>query len=246
MMTPSASPSMSVQGAHGQPLEYPVPLCVRNTFIDCSLRPLSLDEFFTERQVASCPTSMVADISDGSMELPKQPALNRSKTAGHVPSQGAETETRSQDGQSECSTADTAETEATAAPDQASESSDKEKATEAGRDVIVLRLSDAVKAPSPSWRDVAAGVKTSAPVAPPSAPLAVAQDLPSMGSSLHGTGECKPCAFLHSKGCKSGLNCQFCHLCEPGEKKKRQKEKRAFFSSIRNIRQIMGGAFNSR
>lgn len=48
----------------------------------------------------------------------------------------------------------------------------------------------------------------------------------SVGSASHGTGNCKPCAFANTKGCVDGVNCQFCHLCEAGEKKRRKKEKR--------------------
>merc|ERR1719238_1172572 len=51
------------------------------------------------------------------------------------------------------------------------------------------------------------------------------RDFPSHGSYAHYSGSCKPCAFMHNKGCENGLNCPFCHLCEPGEKKKRKKEK---------------------
>jgi hypothetical protein len=51
--------------------------------------------------------------------------------------------------------------------------------------------------------------------------------LPSLGSALHSSGLCKPCAFLHTKGCENQTTCSFCHLCEPGEKKRRQKHKRA-------------------
>eukprot|EP00437_Effrenium_voratum_P031618 CAMPEP_0181407818 /NCGR_PEP_ID=MMETSP1110-20121109/5975_1 /TAXON_ID=174948 /ORGANISM="Symbiodinium sp., Strain CCMP421" /LENGTH=242 /DNA_ID=CAMNT_0023530257 /DNA_START=82 /DNA_END=807 /DNA_ORIENTATION=- len=45
----------------------------------------------------------------------------------------------------------------------------------------------------------------------------------SLGSAGHGLGTCKPCAFFHTKGCSSGKNCTFCHLCPPGEKKRRAK-----------------------
>lgn len=48
---------------------------------------------------------------------------------------------------------------------------------------------------------------------------------PSSGSASHGSGQCKPCAFHHTKGCARGAMCTFCHLCLPGEKKRRQKEK---------------------
>ena len=50
---------------------------------------------------------------------------------------------------------------------------------------------------------------------------------PSVGSAEHGSGSCKPCAFHHTKGCQCGAMCTFCHLCLPGEKKRRQKEKQA-------------------
>jgi hypothetical protein len=52
------------------------------------------------------------------------------------------------------------------------------------------------------------------------------KDLPTVGSLGHKTRTCKPCAFLHTKGCENGVNCPFCHLCNPGEKKRRLKEKK--------------------
>lgn len=61
----------------------------------------------------------------------------------------------------------------------------------------------------------------------------------SVGSAGHHSRECKPCAFLDSrKGCVRGGDCPYCHLCEPGEKKRRQKEKRKLFSTMRKIHQI--------
>merc|ERR1719203_1115339 len=52
-----------------------------------------------------------------------------------------------------------------------------------------------------------------------------APGIPSLGSAGHSTGSCKPCAFLHTKGCEKGPACQFCHLCDAGEKKRRRREK---------------------
>lgn len=63
------------------------------------------------------------------------------------------------------------------------------------------------------------------------------QQFPSVGSAGHLWGNCKPCAFATTKGCSSGAECRFCHLCEPGEKKRRQKEKRAFFGAMRRLQQ---------
>merc|ERR1719254_120442 len=69
-------------------------------------------------------------------------------------------------------------------------------------------------------------------------------ELPSLGSVGHDQGECKPCAFFTSKGCKSGSQCPFCHKCEPGEKKRRQKEKRAFFGAMRKLQQVASGSWS--
>mmetsp|Transcript_102081 Transcript_102081/g.263932 ORF Transcript_102081/g.263932 Transcript_102081/m.263932 type:complete len:291 (-) Transcript_102081:171-1043(-) len=49
-------------------------------------------------------------------------------------------------------------------------------------------------------------------------------EFPTRGSAGHQAGACKPCAFL-GKGCTSGVDCRFCHLCSPDEKKRRKKEK---------------------
>jgi len=52
------------------------------------------------------------------------------------------------------------------------------------------------------------------------------KEMPTIGSMGHATRNCKPCAFLHTKGCENGVDCPFCHLCTPGEKKRRLKEKK--------------------
>jgi len=49
--------------------------------------------------------------------------------------------------------------------------------------------------------------------------------LPTVGSAGHYLRSCKPCAFVHTKGCENGVHCPFCHLCDAGEKKRRQKAK---------------------
>jgi hypothetical protein len=51
------------------------------------------------------------------------------------------------------------------------------------------------------------------------------ETLPTVGSAGHRIGKCKPCAFLYKKGCLNGMACPFCHLCEEGEKQRRQKER---------------------
>ena len=53
------------------------------------------------------------------------------------------------------------------------------------------------------------------------------KELPSLGSAGHAFGTCKPCGFFYAKGCLNGVSCSFCHLCDRGEKKRRQKHKKA-------------------
>lgn len=54
-------------------------------------------------------------------------------------------------------------------------------------------------------------------------------ELPTVGSAGHYAFRCKPCAFL-SKGCNNGLHCPWCHLCEPGEKGRRRKQRQKLAS----------------
>mmetsp|Transcript_129439 Transcript_129439/g.360544 ORF Transcript_129439/g.360544 Transcript_129439/m.360544 type:complete len:290 (-) Transcript_129439:182-1051(-) len=64
------------------------------------------------------------------------------------------------------------------------------------------------------------------------APVLGSPELPTVGSASHHLRLCKPCAFVATKGCKDGASCKFCHLCEPGEKKRRKKEKHAFWRAL--------------
>lgn len=52
-------------------------------------------------------------------------------------------------------------------------------------------------------------------------------ELPTVGSAGHKSGICRPCAFMYTKGCDIGKECTFCHICPPGERKARSKEKNA-------------------
>jgi len=61
----------------------------------------------------------------------------------------------------------------------------------------------------------------------PEEPALGSPELPTVGSAAHYCGSCKPCAHVEKRGCQSGVNCLFCHLCLPGELKRRQKAKRA-------------------
>lgn len=60
--------------------------------------------------------------------------------------------------------------------------------------------------------------------------------VPSLGSRLHHLGICRPCAFVHQDGCKAGLECRFCHLCDAGVRKQQKKEKRQLIRAARQRR----------
>lgn len=50
--------------------------------------------------------------------------------------------------------------------------------------------------------------------------------LPSVGSALHASGKCQPCAWFHNpRKCSNGARCEYCHLCPSGELKARKKAK---------------------
>lgn len=51
---------------------------------------------------------------------------------------------------------------------------------------------------------------------------------PSIGSALHGTGSCMPCAwYWKPEGCRKGEACVRCHLCPRGAMRNRRKAKGA-------------------
>lgn len=83
-----------------------------------------------------------------------------------------------------------------------------------------------------AWSETCEGVGASDDKVQFSGPAA---GVPSGGSAQHALGKCKPCAFVHRVvGCGAGAQCTFCHLCSPGEKKRRQREK---FESMRRRRE---------
>jgi len=55
---------------------------------------------------------------------------------------------------------------------------------------------------------------------------------PSQGSSLHGSGKCRPCAwFWKPVGCQNDKDCGYCHLCPETELKQRKKSKQTMLRS---------------
>jgi hypothetical protein len=49
--------------------------------------------------------------------------------------------------------------------------------------------------------------------------------LPSAGSSLHASGQCRPCNFFAKGRCSNDLDCEFCHLSHQKRKPTRQEKR---------------------
>jgi hypothetical protein len=195
--------------------EYPVPFYIRNTFIEAGIgRPLSLDEFFEERRVHSCPVASPPGLSSDEVATPVSSGLEAHQAPGMVESVWAAAVAASA-----AAAAAAAATRCWMQPYAAthampsSEPNDLPQSSLApGGQAPVLRLAEALAEPELG-----------------------SKELPTVGSAGHRTGTCKPCAFFYTKGCGNGINCPFCHLCPAGEKKRRQKEKGAFHREMRRI-----------
>lgn len=85
-------------------------------------------------------------------------------------------------------------------------------------------VGDAMRADEASTPSVARSRSGANLVSPPG--LTAPPGTPSHGSILHGTGNCRPCAwFWKPGGCQNGKECGHCHLCPEGEIKARKKNK---------------------
>lgn len=69
----------------------------------------------------------------------------------------------------------------------------------------------------------------------------------SEGSALHGTGDCRPCAwYWKPTGCENEAGCRFCHMCPDGEVKNRKKSKLTAMRRARGTTTDDGAAEDSQ
>lgn len=214
---PSTVPALQRQAAQVIPeYDYPVPWVVKNTFIDMNgWQPSSLDGFLRERQIQSCVSRIGAP--PGLVHIKRPEALEEAA----MPTMPVFS--------SYCSNEDTID---------GPEFFDAlENFPGYEHNMLQMRQLPMVPPPPPPpahWPAVELLTPFIPP--PPKAPvLRLAEalpepelgtpDLPTIGSAGHHLGNCKPCAFFHTKGCAQGPQCEFCHLCIAGERKKRRKEK---------------------
>lgn len=220
------SGASSARGSAGLPdFEYPAPLFVKNTFLDTDIgRPLSIDGFFEERLLRSCPGSALCAPPEDCQEFesggwmlpfstpectPMLPYCRPMSLPFSIPLPPVEPPL--------------------GAPPPLAGPPCGIPLPPAQPPVLPAELAFQAPALLPA---------APAPAAAPSAPLLLLSKalgaetlgspaLPSVGSGDHGLGACKPCAHAFSaKGCRNGVQCAFCHLCPPGELQRRQKAKR--------------------
>jgi len=198
---------------------------VRNTFIQALVsRSEYLEAFLQERRVQSCPnTARVAEADEASTEPP---------TRSEVISLADELF-----GHSNCSETLTANPEVSAAMPQGAPPFDWNAFVQQVECTALARAVDSapgqgaapgmqgIPPPPPAqWAPTAFDFGVPKPPPLPSGELG-SDDMPTVGSLLHRGGHCEPCGFFHTKGCVNGARCAFCHLCSPGEVKRRRKEK---------------------
>jgi len=216
----SPAAPQDAESTEGLAVDYPVALRIRNTFIDTSSqRSPSLEAFYREREVSTCPSSHIGRLTG----LFDRMALGPGPQEVGSPSERQHA------------------TAQAALPTGAGPSSSTTR---------ILSLAEALGGAPEVW----AGERPAQPgppavglpslggggKPPPFAGVAAERraelGLPSAGSAGHWAGLCKPCAFVHTSGCAVGRECQFCHVCEPGEKKRRRKEKLERIRATRRLR----------
>lgn len=201
-MAPVPPAAVGFWEQEGKLFEYPPELCIRNTFVDSkSPRCPSLDGFFTERRVQSCPSSGIEkdDESDDNLASFCSSAANSGPTAS--------TSAGSSDGPPwDCS---------------------EELASWTVEDDLEDVAPETVQASGPTVLSLGSMLSEDYHVESDSnfnapGPLSIYRNV---GSAMHGSGDCKPCAFFHTKGCGSGDDCKHCHACAPGAKKVMKRER---------------------
>lgn len=242
----------------GMDFQYPAPLFVHNTFLEVRPdRSTSLTEgFYEPREVTSCPSSSIAPFEGNAGEparvMPRGPKLYcpgevltrtalldselalGSASVSSVPPGLADLKQSAdcmspwlrtnQEPTSQCSTVDSA-----TSAQEAYETPPRIFSLSMSND----EMSSASLTPAVEYEGL-----------PPDSDLGL-PTLPTVGSKAHYFNQCKPCAFNYTDGCENGVGCVFCHLCQPGEKKRRKKEKQTVVKAMRQLRAVQMNQWNT-
>lgn len=207
----------------------PSALITKNTFLGTKVqRSLSLEEFIEERLTQSCPASgLQIGLPPGLEDLvePEEAAARLAAAESEIIRKAASAALSYQSPELQY-----------AVPQQASAWD-----MQAPHAPVTLDLMQALSVPReasqpqfPESQFLAAALPPAVTgLAQPMEQVLGSVSCPTVGSQGHWSGACKPCAFLYTKGCGNGAQCSFCHLCEPGEKKRRAKE-------VRTAKRVLG------
>jgi hypothetical protein len=194
---------------------------VKNTFIDFPawepLRKPSLEGFFQERALKSCPTPYARPIDD-SLENPLKVLL-----AGN--------------GEEHVCQVENPAVRSISLEECLRDIEDKYQNLEEYDDAVSTKANTDEDNASPTPGLLSDAEEETGPLA---ISLTSSLGLWSVGSANHHLGTCKPCAFLwkDAEGCQHGVNCSFCHMCPPGAVKQRKKQKMAMRKMVRQFRKV--------
>lgn len=215
-------------------IEYPSPVSVRNTFLDTDIgRPPSLDEFYEERALRSAPGSAFGHFGSKAFDsqvdeepefVPRAESKQKSVPQMTPVMPTAWPRTMSGEGLEDFLAA----VGVAGVTDVSGKSPSAKEMPPPPPSQKAPQFEATELPPLP-----ASGYAADLPV-----PVKLAQvlkepevgtpEVPTLGSRNHRLGTCRPCAFFHTKGCQSGMACEFCHLCDAGEKKRRAKQRAVF------------------
>jgi len=218
--SPSPAPATNKSRPKLPEYDYPVPLIVKNTFIDTELwRPSSLDGFLQERKIQSCPVSAVnmpPGLEDEVQAVMAAAQISRAIDMAALTMEQVE------------------ELEECESEEEEKENFNK---TDAYPSFNLRAEAEPFVMPSPALgvEDYPAGEPAMLKLSEMLPEFELGSEmLPTLGSAAHRWGGCKPCAFAQTnQACRNGAECPFCHLCEPGEKKRRRKVWRAMCKANR-------------
>lgn len=201
--------------------EYPVPVIVRNTFIDTQMvRPLSLDEFFEERRIQSCISCPVTSRDNGNLQDDGIRTVGEPQTLRTITT-GVQNMMTS--------------IAAAAGFDMSIGNTTGSGTAPCGNNGFCTEAPAAASVPPPeNSNSIEAMPRILMLSEALPQPCLGSPEMPTVGSAGHNLGACKPCAFFHTRGCENDVQCSFCHLCPPDEKRRRAKDKVAMLRDMRH------------
>lgn len=217
------APAAAFWEQEGKLFEYPPELVIRNTFIDAKVaRSPSLDDFFVERRVRSCPSSEIKNVGcDDEEEAVNSTSSDEFTPKGEKERKG--TASTSASGGSVCEELEGSSMKSWRVDDDMDGC--PPETMQASRpffldlgSILPEFENSQIAGPEKMYIDGYSTHRTDATSA--EGPFT-----DSAGSAFH-PHTCKPCAFYHTKGCESGADCQFCHTCGPHEKESRRNDKK--------------------